>query len=49
VAQRHGCGFIDCANLNFEINEIDGLHYSKADHAKPAEVVGDRILELLDN
>ena len=26
-----------------------GLHYSKADHAKLAEVVRDRILELLDN
>jgi len=49
VARRHGCGFIDCVNLNFEINEIDGLHYSKADHTKPAEVVGDRILELLNN
>ena len=35
--------------LECEIDEIDGLHYSKADHDKPAEVVRDRILELLDN
>ena len=47
VAQRHGCGFIDCAALNLEINEIDGLHYSRADHARLAPVVRDKILEML--
>ena len=47
VAQKHGCGFIDCAELGFEINTVDGLHYSRADHAKLAPVVADKILEML--
>lgn len=47
VAERNQCGFIDCAPLNFEINEVDGLHYSKADHAKLAPIVAEKILEML--
>lgn len=47
VAERNGCGFIDCAELGFELNELDGLHYSKADHAKLAPVVADRVREML--
>lgn len=47
VARRNHCGFIDCAELNLEINEVDGLHYSRADHAKLAPVVRDKILEML--
>ncbi|MBQ6326572.1 MAG: hypothetical protein IJI26_10950 [Clostridia bacterium] len=47
VAERHGCGFIDCAALGFEINNIDGLHYSKADHARLAPVVADAIRGML--
>ncbi len=48
VAERRGCGFIDCAELNFEINTLDGLHYSKADHAKLAPVVAAKIREMLE-
>ena len=47
LAKRHGCGFVDCAPLNFELNELDGLHYSKADHAKLAPVVAEKIREML--
>ena len=47
IAERHGCGFVDCAPLNFEINTLDGLHYSKADHAKLAPVVAEKIKEML--
>lgn len=47
MAERNGCGFIDCAELNFEINTLDGLHYSKADHAKLAPVVTAKIREML--
>ena len=47
VARRNGCGFIDCADLRFELNEVDGLHYSKADHARLAPVVADKIREML--
>ena len=42
-----GCGFIDCAALDLEINEVDGLHYSRADHAKLAPMVRDKVLEML--
>ena len=48
IAERHQCGFIDCADLNFEINTVDGLHYSHADHAKLASVVAEKIHEMLD-
>ena len=48
VAERNGCVFIDCAELNLEINGIDGLHYSKADHAKLAAAVTERILRMLE-
>ena len=47
IAERHGCGFVDCAPLNFEINTLDGLHYSKGDHAKLAPVVAEKIKEML--
>lgn len=47
MAERNGCGFIDCAALSFEINNVDGLHYAKADHAKLAPVVADKIREML--
>ena len=47
IAQRYRCGFIDCAELGFEINTVDGLHYSRADHARLAPVVADKILEML--
>lgn len=47
MAERNGCGFVDCAPLGFELNTLDGLHYSKADHAKLAPVVADKIREML--
>ena len=48
IAERHHCGFIDCAELDFELNTVDGLHYSIADHAKLAPIVAERIREMLD-
>ena len=47
IAERHHCGFIDCGELGFEINTVDGLHYSYADHAKLAPVVAAKIREIL--
>lgn len=47
VAERYGCGFIDCADLDFELNTLDGLHYSRADHAKLGPVVAAKIKEML--
>ena len=47
VAERQGCGFIDCGELGFEINAVDGLHYSKADHAKLAPLAAAKIREML--
>ena len=47
IAERNGCGFIDCADLDFELNTLDGLHYSKQDHAKLAPVVTAKIKEMI--
>lgn len=47
VAERHGCEFINCADLNFELNTLDGLHYSRADHEKLANAVAPKIKEML--
>ena len=47
IAERYDCGFIDCAALDFEINTLDGLHYSKADHAKLADAVTAKVCEML--
>lgn len=47
IAVRYGCEFIDCAELDFEINTLDGLHYSKADHAKLAVAVTTKVREML--
>ena len=47
IAERTGCGFLDCALLNFELNELDGLHYCHADHAKLADAAAEKIREML--
>lgn len=47
IAERYHCGFIDCAELDFEINTVDGLHYSYSDHARLAPVVTEKIREML--
>lgn len=47
IAQRYGCGFLDCSEMDFEINELDGLHYSKADHAKLGNAVAAKVWEML--
>lgn len=47
LAKRSGCGFIDCGELDFEINTVDGLHYSSADHAKLAPIAAAKIREML--
>ena len=43
AAERCGCGFIDCAELGFELNNVDGVHYSREDHAKLGRAVADKI------
>lgn len=48
IAQRYGCEFLDCGEMDFEINELDGLHYSKADHAKLGKAVAAKIREMLN-
>lgn len=47
IAKRYGCGFIDCAEMDFKINTLDGLHYDKEDHAKLATAVVAKVHELL--
>jgi lysophospholipase L1-like esterase len=48
AAERYGCGFIDCAALHFTLNDLDGLHYSREDHAKLAPVTAVKIREMLE-
>lgn len=48
VAERCKCGFIDCGELDFEINPVDGLHYSKADHAKLGTAAAAKIRQMLE-
>lgn len=47
VAERHGCGFIDGADLQFELNTLDGVHYSKNDHKRLAEAIAAKVREML--
>ena len=47
IAEKHHCGFIDCAEFCYEINTVDGLHYSRADHARLAPLVTAKIREIL--
>ena len=47
VAERLGCGFIDCADLDFELNDFDGLHYSRKDHAKLGAAAAKKAAEML--
>jgi lysophospholipase L1-like esterase len=47
AAKRHGCGFIDGASLNLSISEIDGLHYTREDHAKLGTQAAGKIREML--
>ncbi|MCI6040921.1 MAG: GDSL-type esterase/lipase family protein [Clostridiales bacterium] len=47
MAERNDCGFVDCAPLHFELKTLDGLHYSKGDHAKLASVVAEKVCEML--
>lgn len=47
VAKRHGCGFLDGGTLGFELNTDDGVHYSRADHAKLAHAVAAKVKEML--
>jgi len=47
IAEKNGCGFIDCADLNMTLNDIDGLHYCKADHAKLGLAVAEKAREML--
>ena len=47
VAQRYGCAFLDCGEMDFQINDLDGLHYSREDHAKLGKAVAAKVKELL--
>lgn len=47
VAQRYGCGFLDCAEMDFKLNDLDGLHYDKQDHAKLGRAVAEKVNEIL--
>ncbi len=47
VAARHGCGFLDGAALQFELNTLDGVHYSKNDHKRLADAIAVKVREML--
>lgn len=47
VAERRGIGFLDAGALGFELNTVDGVHYSKSDHKLLAAAVADKIRAML--
>lgn len=47
IAERYGCGFLDCANLKLELNKIDGIHYCREDHAKLGAAAAEIIAAML--
>ena len=47
MAARQNVAFLDCAPLDFELNELDGLHYSKADHLELANAAYEKVKEIL--
>ena len=48
VAERRDVGFLDTAMLGFELNTVDGVHYSKRDHKALAHTVALRIREMCE-
>ena len=46
MAARQNVDFLDLAPLHFELNELDGLHYAKADHKKLAEAAHLKVREI---
>ncbi|GHU06501.1 hydrolase [Betaproteobacteria bacterium] len=47
VAERHGCGYLDAASLDLTLNDIDGLHYNREDHAKLGKAIAEKIKGIL--
>ena len=45
---RQGVDFLDCAPLRFELNALDGLHYSTDDHRKLAEAAQRKIQSMTE-
>ena len=45
LAEKYDCLYVDCATLDFSLNQIDGLHYSREDHKKLGEAVYCKIRE----
>lgn len=46
LAERRGCAFLDCADLDLKLNELDMLHYNESDHKKVAEALAPIIIDL---
>lgn len=48
TAEYCGSEFMDCADLNFKLNTVDGIHYCKEDHKKLAEAAAAKIRSILE-
>lgn len=46
IAKKYGCAFVSCADKDFELNPVDGLHYSPQDHAQVAHLVTAEVQRL---
>ena len=46
IAENHGCGFVDCAELDFKLNKLDGLHYCREDHQKLGDAVTKEVIKM---
>ena len=49
VAKRYGCEYLDGATLKLTLNDIDGLHYSREDHAKLGKAAAEKIKNMLNS
>ncbi|NLG25152.1 MAG: arylesterase [Clostridiales bacterium] len=47
VARAAGCAFLDAGALGLGLNDVDGLHYSRADHAILAVAAADAMRKAL--
>lgn len=47
LAKDHGCYYFDCASLDFELNDVDGLHYSRNDCKKLGEAIAEMVKGIL--
>ncbi len=47
VAEKYHCGYLNAGTLGFELNPVDELHYSPADHARLADAIAPIVKDMI--